>query len=179
MVGAHLGWLGRSRGPREGGRGPLRAVGPHLGRGRGFDLRYELGSQLAKRIGVSRLSQKVDSPQAQGLQRVVRAALGERAHHDHRRRPALHEQLQECEAVHARHLQVEGKHIGLKLQQPIASHIGIFSRSDDLDLRIRCERLARIPADDGGVVDDEHADLSGCEHVQETGGRRYVAGFMS
>ncbi|MND01150.1 hypothetical protein D3C83_200240 [compost metagenome] len=48
---------------------------------------------------------------------------------------------QETDAVHLRHLDIQGKHIRIQFLDLAARHLGVHGRADDFDLRIRVQDL--------------------------------------
>ena len=75
----------------------------------------------------------------------------------------LHEDFQERDAVHPRHLDIEREHVGLELDNFVPRDKRVDRCADDFDLRIRIERVAGQLAHDRGVVHDENADFAAGE----------------
>ncbi len=156
---------------RPPGRGRRRRRAPGAGARGDPDLLDELAAEVAERVGAGRLGQNIDRAETQRLQREVRAVLGQRTHHDHRHRMALHDQPQERQAIHLRHFEVQGQHIGLERGDLFLRKVGIRRSPHDFDIGIGAQGLAGQASDDDRVIDDEHADfLSG--HRQERSRRR-------
>ena len=112
---------------------------------------------------------QVGADVATGLGDEVHRAELERAEHvvtlavarddDHRQRALGHQQAQEGEAVHLRHLEVEGDDVRQQVEGLAQRLLAVRGAADDLDHRVRLEHRAdRLPVV-GRVVDDEHPDL--------------------
>ncbi|SQA02771.1 Uncharacterised protein [Serratia marcescens] len=100
--------------------GTLRQARP----GGGADL---LGNQLAVSQHAFanaelRFGHEVHRAQLQRAQRDFRAFAGQRRDHHHRHRPQAHQLLEEIQPVHARHLDVQRQHLGIKFFDQIARH---------------------------------------------------------
>ena len=86
------------------------------------------------------------------------AGLGQCRDHDDGHRPQAHDLLEELQAVHVRHLDVEGDDIGVQPLDGFARLQRIGGRADHLDFGIAAQG-GRDQAPHGGrVVDDEDAD---------------------
>ena len=84
----------------------------------------------------ARLGDDFDSAVFERTQRALRAFIGE-ARTDHDRNWVLgHDHLQECEAVHARHLDVEGDDVGNFFGDAIGGDEGIGGSAHDFDLGV-------------------------------------------
>jgi hypothetical protein len=115
----------------------------------------------ADRHRAVRLRQHVDRPCLEGVERRLRAGLRQRTHDHHRQRMVLHQDPQERQAVHPRHLEVERQHVGIEPGDLLSGHVGVARRAHHLDLGIRRERVGDRLADERRVVDDEHAESAG------------------
>ena len=71
----------------------------------------------------------------------------------------MHQLLEECQPVHAWHLDVQCKDIGSQREYLIPGDVGIGSRADNLQVRLRRQRLGQDLAHDGGVVDHQNPNL--------------------
>ena len=132
------------------------------GRRRGsLDMEGEFLSQVTDRRAAARLGQHVDRAGLDGVHRQLRPSLRERTDHDHRQRMLRHQNLQEGQPVHPRHLHVEREDVGVEPEDLLAGHIGIAGGPNHLDLRILVERVADRLADQRRIVDDENAKFPG------------------
>ena len=154
------GWLGG-----RGGRARRGAVGPghhaaeaHRGRCC-LDVVGELPGERPDRHRAVGLGENVDGAGFEGIKRHLRAGLGQGADHHHRHRMMLHEDPQEGQPVHPRHLEVEREHVGGEPHDLLAGHIGIARRSHHLDPRIEVERVCDRLPHECRIVDDKHAEF--------------------
>jgi hypothetical protein len=127
--------------------------------GTGAAARAWLRADVAEGGGAAGFAQHVEGPEPEGFEGVFGTALREGAHDNHRDGPALHEDFEEGEAVHARHLDVQRDDVGVEFLDLVAGGVGIDGGADDLDFGVSVERIGRHAADHGGVVDDEDADF--------------------
>ena len=113
----------------------------HLDPGRGLDLGDDFAGLLDGAVGHIEfwLGYVIDRSQAQRSQGRFRAAFGERGNHDHRHGMAAHQLLQERQAVHPRHLNIQRQHIRVEGLDFLPGDEGIARGSDDLQLRVRAE----------------------------------------
>ena len=84
----------------------------------------------------------------------------------------LHEQTQESQTVHLRHLEVERDDVRLELADAVAGLVRVGRHADDFDVVVGGQRIGGELPHEGGVVDDEHADFASGQHGQEVGVRR-------
>jgi hypothetical protein len=124
-------------------------------------LAHEFVAQVSDGVGAARLCHHIHGPRLERVERVFRAGLAERAHDDHGKRVMLHQDSQECDAIHARHLDIEREHIRLEGENLVACDVGIDSRGDDFDVGLGVERIAYELAHDCGVVHDEDTNFPG------------------
>src|SRR5512134_384956 len=66
-----------------------------------------------------------------------------------------HDLVQECKAVHSRHLNIEGYYVGRFMQYSFCCDEGVRGRAHDLDLRIRRKYLGKGLPHDSRVVDNK------------------------
>ena len=104
------------------------------------------------------LRNEIDRTELQRAQRDVGAALGQRRHHHDRHRPQPHQVLQEREAVHARHLDVERDHVRIELLDLLARRERVAGSADDFDVRRARQDGGQELAHQRRVVDHEHFD---------------------
>jgi hypothetical protein len=91
-----------------------------------------------------RLQDDVDRAGLQGLEQGLRPRLGQRRTHHHRHRVLGHQLAQEGDAVHARHLDVQGDDVGDLLANALGGHERVGGDADHLDLRILSRTAARV-----------------------------------
>jgi hypothetical protein len=140
-----------------GGRdGRLRRA--QLGADRGLDPLDQLGAHLREGAEAHGFPDHVEGAEAQGLEGMGRAVVGERADDDDGQRVLLHDDLQEGEAVHPGHLQVQGQDVRAQLHDAVAGREGVGGGADDLDAGIGLEGVGQDLADHGGVIDHQDAD---------------------
>ncbi|OQB89482.1 MAG: hypothetical protein BWX86_02448 [Verrucomicrobia bacterium ADurb.Bin122] len=151
---------GRGDGRRRGGGGRGKALAADFRDGGGLDFLDELRAEVAERVGVSGLTEDIDGADAEGFQCGLGASLGQGAHDDDRHGPVLHDEAQECEAIHPGHFDVEGDDIGLQAFDLVARDVGIDGGADHLDFRVGGEGVGDEFTHDGGVIDDENADFA-------------------
>jgi hypothetical protein len=152
-VGGQLGWR-RQRAPCA-----ARDVA-HVGSCRGAHGRDQVVAGVLEELLDPQLGLGDDRQRAGG-QRVhgrAGALFRQRGTDDGRRRMLAHDLLEEGQAVHARHLDVDHEHIGpldLHLVQRIQR---VGSNADHLDVGFALQRLAVDLADHRRVVDDHDFD---------------------
>ena len=71
----------------------------------------------------------------------------------------LHENFQECEPVHARHLQIQRDDVGLQREDFFPGLVGVGSESAHLKCGIAGERIGDGAAGEGRIVDDDNTYL--------------------
>jgi hypothetical protein len=81
---------------------------------------------------------------------------GQRTEDDNRHRAVFHDLLQEGDAVHAGHFDVENQHVRFEIDDFIAGDIGVRGGADDFDARLGVEFFAEDLTHDRRVVHDEH-----------------------
>jgi hypothetical protein len=112
---------------------------------------------------------QVGADVAAGLGDEVHGAELERAEHvvafavarddDDRQRALAHQQAEEREAVHLRHLEVEGDDVGHEVEGLAQGLLAVARAADDLDERVGLEHGGDRLAVVGRVVDDQHLEL--------------------
>ena len=85
---------------------------------------------------------------------------GLRADHDHRHGFAFHDQLEEGEARHARHVEIEGHDVDLEIGEAIAGVVGVGGATDELDVFVLAEDIGEDAAEERGVVHDKDANAA-------------------
>jgi hypothetical protein len=106
--------------------------------GRGFHSLAELHARLLKKLARAHawLGDDVDRAILQCAKGALRPFHG-KARADHDRDGMLsHDLLEECQAVHPRHLDVEGNHIRRFSRNAVRGNERIAGGRDDLDLRV-------------------------------------------
>ena len=101
----------------------------------------------------------LNRPVLHGPHGGFRARLGETGTHDHRNGMLAHDFLQKGDAVHARHLHIQGDDIRDLGLDPVGCDKGISSRGHHLDGRIRGKNFAQCLADNGGIIDNKYSDF--------------------
>ena len=124
----------------------------HLGDNFGL-LGKQAGLQVNRRLG-----DEIHRADFERPQRGVGAFLGQRGNHDHRHRAQRHELLKEGDAVHARHLDVERQHVGIKLLDLLARDDRIGNGAYNLDIGIGGQHAANQLPHQCGIVGDKYAD---------------------
>jgi hypothetical protein len=147
-----LALVGHVRG-RDSARQDTRARG-------NLHLRDELGLIVGQRAGDidPGLRDEIDRAELQRAQRDVSAALSQRRHHHDRHRPQPHQVLEERDAVHARHLDIERDHVRIELLDFLARRVRIAGRADHLDVGRAREHRGQKLAHQCGIVDHEDFD---------------------
>ena len=107
----------------------------------------------------ARLQDDVDRPRLQRLEQRFRAFLDQRRAHHHRQGALRHQLAQEGDAVHARHLDVQGDDVGHLLLNVARGGKGIGGGGDHLDFRIGGQDRGHRLADAGTVVDHQDTDF--------------------
>ena len=69
-----------------------------------------------------------------------------------------HDLLQECQAVHAGHLDIQRDDVRHLVADPFGSDERIAGRADDLDSRVLGQDVAQGLANYGGIVNDQYAN---------------------
>ena len=117
------------------------------------DLLAHLGGLGAQALG---LGHEVEGAQLEGLEDVL--ALRVAADDDDRRRLPRHQDAEEGEPVHPRHLQVERDDVGLEQRGELERLFAVGRLAHDLDLRVVREHVGDVSAVVRRVVDDEEAN---------------------
>ncbi len=153
--------------PSAGGAAAARAFrrGLRLGLGSGDD---ELAELVGNRVelglrGLLGLGEAVDRAQFHGADRDLGALLGQRREHDDRHRPRLHQLLEEIDAVHAGHFDVECDDVGLELRDHLARLVRIGGAVENDDVAGLLQRSREQGAHSDRVVDDQNAGFLGHE----------------
>ena len=107
----------------------------------------------------ARLQYDVDRAGLQRLHQGLGSGLGQGRAHDHRDRPLGHQLAQEGDAVHARHLDVQGDDVGHVLGDATRGDEGVGGHAHDLDAGVGGQDVDQSLAHTGRVVDDQNADL--------------------
>lgn len=84
---------------------------------------------------------------------------GDRAHHDDGTWKLGHDATQGFQTIEARHLHVEGNHIGIERRNFLQGFGATGRRSDDPETRIESHDARKCHAHEGAVVHDEHPYL--------------------
>ena len=101
-------WTGGPNGRHPAVR-PARAP---LACGRGANLMRQIVLQLPHRVRAARLGQNIHRAALQCLESDVAGSLPQRTDHHYRHGMEPHQLFEESEAVHARHLDIQGQHVG-------------------------------------------------------------------
>jgi hypothetical protein len=113
------------------------------------------------------LGDEVRRAELEGLEHVGIAAAA--ADHQHRGGTPGHQQPQVGEAVHARHLEIEGHHVGLELERLAQRLVAVARAADHLQQRRGREHAGdHLPAE-GRVVHHQHAQPPHA-HASDSGG---------
>jgi len=75
-----------------------------------------------------------------------------------------HEPLEECDAVHSRHFDIEDDDVWAVGDNQLAGFKGVFSSADDLDVLGRLEDADQDRPHQGGVVHDQNLDMAVASH---------------
>ncbi len=118
-----------------------------------------LRGEVAERVPVlgRRLRHAVQGADLEGPDCSVGAPAGQGGDHDHRHRPKPHDLLEECEAVHFRHLDVERDNVGIERLDGLAGFQWVGRFAHDGDGWVAAERGGDHAAHGGGVVDHENS----------------------
>src|SRR5215469_10367145 len=79
------------------------------------------------------------------------------AEHDDGKRGAAHDHAQGLEAVHARHFEIEGDHVGMEFFNLAKGERAIHGGANDLDVRIALEDQGNQLPHERGIVDDQYS----------------------
>ncbi len=112
-----------------------------------------------------RLGDEIDRAQFQRAQRDFVAALGQRRHHHDRHRPQAHQLLEEVEAVHARHFDVERQHVRVVLLDEFARDERVGRGRHDGHVRLAIDDFRHQAADQRRIVDAQYLDLLHSAHA--------------
>jgi hypothetical protein len=124
-----------------------------------FTLSAHLGQGLGGAGRRGGLAHAVDRAQLQRAQGHLGPGLGQAGDHDHRHRPQAHDLLEELDAVHVRHLDVEGDDVGVQGLDHAPGLERVAGGADHLDLGVTGQGGRDQAPHGGGVVDDEDANL--------------------
>ena len=138
------------------------------------DSRLQPAGEGDDRARVHRLRDHFDGPRPQGLQAQRRSRRRVRADDDDRNRLMLHQVPQEGQAVHFRHLDVQGDDIRAVLRDELTCAEGVGGLSNDLDVGLSSQSAGQHPSAGGRVVDDQHAGFSLGRHHQPFDGRTRI-----
>src|SRR5690606_13405435 len=83
---------------------------------------------------------------------------GHRAEDDDRYRGVHHQSLEQVDAVHARHLDIERDHVGRQPEDLFARVVRVLGHAHDFDVVLGGQLALQDRAYDGRVVDDEDPD---------------------
>ena len=89
---------------------------------------------LHRRLRARGFFQHFDGAGLQCLEGFGGPGTGQRTQNDDGHRPVLHEALEKRKTVHARHFDVEGKHIGIQKQNLVPRDIRVNRGADDLNI---------------------------------------------
>ena len=169
--GDQLGRTGGARRFHRRQRRPARPGEPDVGFRRRLDLGEYLfaeGRQGDRQI-LQRLGHEIHRAQFQRPEGDVGALAGQGRHHHHRHRPETHQLFQELDAVHPRHLDVEGQNVGREHLDLVAGDDRVDGGADHFEFGVGRENVGQQLADDRRIIDDQHPDAA----------RRGVAGHGS
>jgi hypothetical protein len=146
----------------QAGRGGRRQP-PRLRPGGRLDLLQDLQAKRVQALPepCGRLGDEVAGAELQGTKRGIRAARRQGRDHDHRHRPERHHLFEKGEAVHMRHLDVQGQNVRIELLDQLARLQRILAGADHLHLAVALEELGEQLADQCGIVDDQGSYGSG------------------
>ena len=115
----------------------------HLGHRGHPDLVYDQGGELidSARQPHARLGHTSHGTQLQRFHGDLRATLGQRGDHHHRRGPQAHESPQKIDAIHARHLDVQGDDIRIQFANHLARHQGVIGGTNALHVPLAIDDL--------------------------------------
>ena len=98
---------------------------------------------------------------SQRLEGGLRAFFGQRRADDHRRRAFGHYFLEEGNAIHARHFNIDDQYVGPDRTHPLQRKERVGGGTDHFDAGVGGQRLRDDLAYDSGVVDDHYLDFIG------------------
>ena len=133
-----------------------RARGRHGGGGP--DLFGQNSAVGVSAIRAARFVHDINRSGLKGFQRFVRTARGQRTHDDHRHGTVFHNELEEADAVHARHLNIERDHLGRQRQDFVARHIRVHRRANHFDVGKRGEAVGDDLASQRRIIHHQKAD---------------------
>ena len=119
----------------------------------------KLRAQVADAPGGGGFAQHVHRPGFQRIQCGTRTGLRQGADDDDGHGPVFLQNSKERQAVHARHLDVQRKHVRIEFEDFVPRLVRIGRGADDLDFRVAAKGVADGVAHDGRVVHDQHADF--------------------
>jgi hypothetical protein len=105
------------------------------------------------------LGHEIDRAEFQRPDGDFGVALGQRGHHHHRHGPQAHQTLEEIQAVHARHFDVQGQHVGIVLLDELARDERIGRGRHDFQIGVGVDDFRHQTAHQGGIIDAQHADF--------------------
>ena len=126
---------------------------------RRLDVVGQLPGQGPDRHRAIGLGEDVDGAGLEGIEGHLRAGLGQGADHHHWHRMVLHQDPQEGQPIHPRHLEVERDHVGGEPHDLLAGYVGIAGRSHHLDPGVEIEAIGDRLPHECRIVDDEHAEF--------------------
>ncbi len=106
----------------------------------------------------ARLLRVVDRTELERAQRGFAASRRQRGDHHDWQRMRLHQLLEELEAAHARHFDVQSEHVWLEVLKLAPGGVAIERGADDLDLRVAAQDVAQRAAHQRRIVDHQHLD---------------------
>src|SRR6266478_3696813 len=108
--------------------------------------------------GVFWFCKEIDGAEREGFQGSVTTLFRMSAEENDRQGSAPHDEAQGLDAVHARHLEIEGHDIGLELFNFFQRECAVHGGTDNFDRRIaRQDRGNQFPHE-SGIIDDEDSD---------------------
>ena len=90
---------------------------------------------------------------------------GEGTHDDHRHGTVFHDEFEERDAVHARHLNIQRDHIGRQFQNLVPGRIRVRGCADNFDVGKRGQTAGDDLARQRGVIDHQKTNGSGAHDV--------------
>src|SRR5713226_5654198 len=108
--------------------------------------------------GVFWFCQKIYRAEGESFERGVATLFRMSAEENDRQGSAPHDEAKGLDAVHARHLEIEGHDIGLELCNFFQSECAVHGGTDNFDRRVaRQDRGNQFPHE-SGIIDDEDSD---------------------
>ena len=135
-------------------------AGRQLHLGRDFvGLLHRAGHQVEFRLG-----HEIDRAERERPHGRFATLLRQRRDHHHRHRLVFHQPVQERQAVHARHFDVEGQHVRFELGDLVPGDVGVLGSADDLDFRVFLQKIGQNCPHEHRIIDDQ--DTRSCSHVR-------------